>query len=226
MKERPPSDSLLRTVAALYVDPTGVYADAPGVELWGENRDARNYRGPHPVVAHPPCSRWGRYWNGGPSAKVSRVLGDDAGCFEAAFVAVCTFGGVIEHPEASHAWRRFGIPTPPKSGGWMACIPAGWTCCVEQKHYGHEARKATWLYVRGVVAPPPLIWGPAGPGVRLDFHSAEERRRFVKTGRCQRLSKRQRSATPEIFRDVLLSIARQAEVLDKGRPMKMPQLTG
>jgi len=39
------------------------------------------------------------------------------------------------------------------------------------------------------------------------FHSKEERRRAIRTGICQRLSKRQRTETPIPFRDLLLSIA-------------------
>ena len=52
-----------RTVAALYVEPQGVYVGVPGVDPWDEKRDARKYAGPHPVVAHPPCQRWGRFWH-------------------------------------------------------------------------------------------------------------------------------------------------------------------
>lgn len=52
-------------VAALYVTTGGVYFGLPGVDPWDETRDARRYSGPWPVVAHPPCQRWGRYWSGG-----------------------------------------------------------------------------------------------------------------------------------------------------------------
>lgn len=204
-------------IAALFVDPRGVYAGVPGVELWDESRDARTYAGPWPVVAHPPCARWGRYWSGGPSAKVRRELGADGGCFAAALEAVRRWGGVLEHPEASHAWSRFGLNKPGRWSGW---IPAGltdpgWTCCVEQGHYGHPARKATWLYACGVNARylPDLRWGPS-QGQRLDegFHSTEERRRLRKAGQRprRRLSGYERIATPPAFRDLLLELARSA----------------
>jgi hypothetical protein len=45
-------------VAALYVDPAGVYAGLDDVDLWDEKRDARLYAGPWSVVAHPPCKSW------------------------------------------------------------------------------------------------------------------------------------------------------------------------
>jgi hypothetical protein len=139
--------SSVRTIAALYVYADGPYAGLDGVDVWDEARDARLYMGPHPVVAHPPCERWGRYWGGGPSARVKRALGDDGGCFAAALESVRRWGGVLEHPEASHAWRAHGMSRPPRSGGWVVADElGGWTCCVEQGHYGHRARKATWLY--------------------------------------------------------------------------------
>jgi hypothetical protein len=205
-------------VAALYVQRGGAYWDLDGVDPWDVARDARQYAGPHPVVAHPPCERWGRYWGGAPTTWPRRILGDDGGCFAAALSAVRQFGGVLEHPEGSHAWRAFELNTPPRGGGWVvADWQGGWTCCVEQGHYGHRARKATWLYANGVELPS-LRWGKApGDFVRLDvgFHSAEERRRAVKTGACQRLSKNQRMATPPEFRDLLLSIARTAQPVRK-----------
>jgi hypothetical protein len=202
-------------VAALFVSPRGPYAGLLDVDMWDEARDARRYDGPFPVVAHPPCERWGRYWHGGPSARVRRVKGDDGGCFAAALDAVRRFGGVLEHPAASSAWQAFGIRRPPRAGGWVvADWFGGWTCCVDQKHYGHRAQKATWLYAVGCELPS-LTWGKSSGGVRLDlgYHSAEERRRAQRTGICQRLSKKQRTETPIAFRDVLLVMARSVDAV-------------
>lgn len=203
-------------IAALYVQTGGCYFGLPDVDPWDEARDARTYGGPWPVVVHPPCERWGRYWSGGPSARVRRLKGDDGGCFASALASVRRWGGVLEHPEASSAWARHGLTPPTRGGGWtMADFVGGWTCCVEQGSYGHRARKATWLYAVGTDLPR-LRWGRAdGDFLRLDdgFHSAEERDRAVKTGVVQRLSKRQRAATPIEFRDLLLALARSVGVV-------------
>lgn len=205
-------------IAALFVQTNGCYFGLEGVDPWDEPRDARLYAGPHPVVAHPPCERWGRYWGGGPmlhGTPRQKTLGDDGGCFASALASVRRWGGVLEHPEASHAWRVFGLLAPPRHGGW---IPAGdftgWTCCVEQGHYGHRARKATWLYVAGLRALPELAWGPSEATIKLDpgYHSNEERRRAIKTGACQRMGKRERAASPAAFRDLLIGIARASAV--------------
>ena len=200
-------------IAALYVQTDGCYFGLEGVDPWDEKRDARLYAGPWPVVAHPPCERWGRYATGGPSARVKRIKGDDKGCFKAALAAVRRWGDVLEHPEASAAWKAFDLIEPPRHGGWVvADWQGGWTCCIEQGAYSHRARKATWLYACHVDLPS-LSWGRAkGDFVRLDlgYHSAEERRRAVKTGAGKRLSKKQSAATPHAFRDVLISIARSA----------------
>lgn len=203
-------------VAALYTDPRGVYASMPDVECWDEDRDARSYAGPHPVVAHPPCERWGRYWHGGPSAKVRRVLGDDAGCFAAALAAVRRWGGVLEHPAHSHAWKAFGLRAPRDIGWWWRDNAGGWTCHVEQGHYGHRARKATWLYAYAVTTPK-LIWGPAPSGARLDagYHSAAERAADRAAGTVRkpaRLTKSECRHTPLAFAEALVSIARSVRI--------------
>lgn len=135
-------------IAALYVETDGCYFGLPGVDPWDVARDARRYAGPHPVVAHPPCERWGRYWGGGPmlhGTPRQKTLGDDAGCFAAALESVRRWGGVLEHPEASHAFARHGLSRPAWGAGWTAAL-GGWVGCVAQGNYGHRARKLTWLY--------------------------------------------------------------------------------
>jgi hypothetical protein len=198
-------------IAALYVLDGGPYFGLPGVDPWPESRDARLYGGPHPVVAHPPCARWGRYWSGGPSAKVRRELGDDGGCFASALASVRLWGGVLEHPEASHAWRAHGLLAPPQSGGWISAGDyMGSTCCVAQGNYGHRAQKLTWLYACCVDKLPELRWGrtPGRPRLDVGYHSIEERRRGgLRTG-GKRLTARECAETPGEFRDLLLDIAR------------------
>lgn len=111
-------------VAALFVETGGCYFGLEDVEPWDETRDARTYPGPWPVVAHPPCQRWGKFWAGQPGT-IKRTgqrkkLGDDGGCFAAALEAVRRFGGVLEHPEGSHAWAHFGLNIPSRTSGWIS----------------------------------------------------------------------------------------------------------
>lgn len=198
-------------ISALFVETNGIYFNDPRIDPWDINRDAFNYKGPHKVIAHPPCKRWGRYWGGGPmlhGTERQKLLGDDDNCFAYALWCVRTFGGIIEHPEASHAWRWFGLNKPDRNGGWVkADNYGGYTCCVSQGYYGHRAQKLTWLY--GVnIKQLNLKWGKC-PGKQLMeavFHSKEERARLRKTGICQRLSAKQRAATPVEFKELLINL--------------------
>lgn len=201
-------------IAALFVETDGTYFGIPGVDPWDIERDARLYEGPHPVVAHPPCQRWGRYWGGAPKTWPRLKLGNDGGCFATALHAVRMWGGVLEHPEGSHAWRYFQINEPPRYGGWVkADWLGGWTCCVEQGHYGHISRKATWLYAFGF-DPPPMIWGRCERKLdpelveRLGYKKASRRGTLATVGGGG--NPKERNATPPKFRDALIDMARSA----------------
>lgn len=201
-------------IAALYVETDGAYFGIQGVEPWDEAKDARRYRGPLPVVAHPPCQRWGRYWHGAPNKPNQYSMGEDGGCFAAALTAVRNHGGVLEHPAHSHAWRWHGLKTPPKDGGWVQADDfGGWTCHVEQGHYGHVSRKATWLYAVGTERPE-LTWGSSGQRIHpvaLERYGYEKARRIGMMAMVGGKDKtRIRNATPPEFRDLLLAIARSA----------------
>ena len=203
-------------LAALFVEAGGSYWGIDGVDPWDEARDARKYRGPHPVVAHPPCQRWGKFWAGQPlwiaRTGERKVKGDDGGCFEHALAMVRQCGGILEHPEGSHAWAKFNLNKPPRHGGWiMADGFLGWTCCVEQGAYGHYARKPTWLYAVGAKLPD-LRWGksePTFPQWALDRYGLAKCKRagelaFKGGGK----DNHHRIGTPPEFRDLLLGIAR------------------
>lgn len=203
----------MKSVAALFVEKDGCYFGLPDVDPWDEARDARRYPGNMPVVAHPPCERWGRYWHGSPRKPHQYRLGDDGNCFEAALAHVRRFGGVLEHPAYSNAWRAFRLP-PPLLEGWMPFPNDEWVAHVEQGHYGHMARKATWLFVKSPVPPPDLTWGPAPQRlspIALERHGYEKARRTgVMAYVGGKAKKTIRGTTPLAFRDLLLSIARAA----------------
>lgn len=206
-------------IAALYVQTGGAYFDLSGVDPWDEARDARQYDGPWPVVAHPPCQRWGKLWAGQPlfikRTGIRKIKGDDGGCFAAALDAVRKFGGVLEHPWGSHAWAHFGLNKPSRKGGWiMADFHGGWTCCVEQGRYGHYARKPTLLYAVGCELPE-FDWGESEPRIP---QWAIDRYGLAKAKRIGELSFKgggvdssPRIGTPEAFREILIGMARSVK---------------
>ena len=197
-----------QSISALFVQTGGHYFGLDGVDPWDIERDARKYNGPNPVVAHPPCTRWCQlaYIV---QKRYGYMVGNDGGCFESALESVRRWGGVLEHPAFSYAWRTFGITRPPRTG-WqrssicfsgMQCAP-GWVCQVSQSAYGHRARKRTWLLYVGENAPAPMLWVEPTPTAQVSFCKNHG------DSPLPRLSKKEASQTPIAFRDALLSLAR------------------
>ena len=217
-------------VAALYVDPKGVYASLPDVDVWDEARDARGYFGPWPVVAHPPCNRWCRM-AGFVEKLYGHKIGDDGGTFGHALWSVRAFGGVLEHPAYSLAWKHFGLPRPVTRSGWTLTMEGEAVCYVEQGRYGLPVRKGTWLYAVGCDLPE-LRWGwtrdQEGDPERQDewggMHGWRDAWKMTVSdlgpGNSRRrgadfvpgLQYRDASHTPPAFRDVLLGMARSANL--------------
>ena len=188
-----------KTVAALFVMPDGCYSGLDFVDLWPESRDAMQYAGPLPVVAHPPCARWSRL-----AGLVEHVYGykrgDDGGTFCSALGSVRRYGGVLEHPAATAAWPTDDLPRP-LHGAWIRTFCGGWVTQVAQSTYGHRAIKLTWLYYVGKTAPLALDWSISPHTAR----GSELRKRGAR--KVERMSRRERIVTPARFRDLLLQMA-------------------
>lgn len=207
---RAPSPGLtLRTdVSVLYVDPRGVYPKLVA-DWWDEARDARNYAGPNPVVAHPPCSRWCRLAKF-IEHRCGHRVGDDGGCFRSALSSVRSFGGILEHPSHSIAWDEFRLPdlqTQPYDNY------GGHTIEIEQVAWGHKARKTTWLYIVGIpvarVVDAAFPWMNRGPWAHYEptaeiGHGMHKRRNYPRIG------DREASRTPLAFAEWLIELAAQA----------------
>ena len=188
-------------VAALFVLRDGPYSKIPGVDCWDKERNALNYRGPHPVVAHPPCNRWGLFWAGNPLQERKQNLGDDGGCANHGLHCVRTYGGVMEHPFASYFFETAGIRKPKAltgvwepAGDWI-----GFVCYVEQGSYGNETRKPTILYAHGgcdlsIISPTSV--------------KGENRIAAGKRDAWEKTNKTSRMATPERLRNLLVELAR------------------
>jgi len=215
----------MSVVAALFVQDGGCYSGLPQVDSWPQSRDARLYAGPWPVVAHPPCQRWGKMWFGQPlTVKLTgmrKKKGDDDGCFASALAAVRRFGGVLEHPWGSHAWAHFKLNKPSRKGGWVIADDYGWTCCVEQGRYGHYARKPTMLYMCGAHRPE-LRWGHSDarldPAVVARMGLKRAKRLGEVGARGGGKDSTPRIHTPLEFRDILLNIARSVHTPEAVAP--------
>lgn len=129
------------TVAVLFARADSFYKTIPGCDVWDEARDARNWSGGAPLVAHPPCRLWGRL------RQFAKAKNPEAERQLAIYAVkhVRKYGGVIEHPAQSTLWAHCGLPRPGQSPDAFG----GYTIEVRQCDWGHKAEKLTWLYIVG-----------------------------------------------------------------------------
>jgi hypothetical protein len=168
-------------VSVLFTRSDSCYIDLVA-DCWDIQRDARGYKGPNPVVCHPPCRGWGRLRHWAKPRPDEKALG--------LFAVDCVrkYGGVLEHPYGSTLWPAAGLPKP----GFKPDAWGGWTLLVEQGWFGHAAPKPTYLYIVG------LSRADIGD-LPFQLHRA--------AGRTLELSPADRERTPPKFAKFLLSIA-------------------
>lgn len=137
-----------------------------GLDVFDVLRDARNYAGDAPVIAHPPCRGWGKLRH------MSKHLPGELELAHFAVAAVRRCGGVLEHPAHSFLWPAAGLPAPGERDEF-----GGFTFPILQSWFGHEAPKSTWLYFVGLspVDLPPLPFVLGIPDGRIEFMSTAKR---------------------------------------------------
>jgi len=124
-------------VSALYVRKDSIYKQL-GIDCWDIDRDARNWPGGNPVIAHPPCRAWGSL------SHMAKPREDEKELAIRAIRAIREFGGILEHPATSKLWAVLNLPAPGKIDSF-----GGYTLCINQSWFGHKALKKTFLYIVG-----------------------------------------------------------------------------
>jgi hypothetical protein len=127
-------------IAVLFARKDSRYKDLIDFDVYDIDRDARNYNGNDPVIAHPPCRAWGRL------SHMANPRPDEKDLAWFALNKVRKNGGVLEHPKGSRLLKEASLPLP----GEFPDEFGGFTILIDQYHFGHVARKWTHLYIVGI----------------------------------------------------------------------------
>lgn len=126
-------------VPVLFVHQRSNYKILPGFDCYDKQRNALNYTGNQPVIAHPPCRLW------------SRLRGlSKAPEFERHFAVwsinlVRSVGGIVEHPYDSKLWDYINCPEPGTFDEF-----GGTSFVFDQFDFGYYVRKRTRIYIVGL----------------------------------------------------------------------------
>lgn len=107
------------------------YFNIEGLDIWTQERNAYNYTGNNPIIAHPPCAQWSRLHKFAKENKNEKELA--LHCWD----LVNKNGGILEHPSGSHLFKYVGADTKK-------------ILLVNQYWWGFPARKKTLLYFHNV----------------------------------------------------------------------------
>lgn len=190
--------------AVLFARRDSVYKTLP-CDVWDIDRDARNFPGGVPIVAHPPCRAWGRLRH------FARPRPDEKMLAIFAVEQIRKWGGVLEHPHTSTLWDACQLP-PPGARDYLG----GFTLPILQWWFGHRAEKPTWLYVCGCdpfdVPPLPFVLGES-THVITQMRTLRDGTRLQKgmPGWRPEVTKHEREATPLKLAEWLIELARRCK---------------
>lgn len=181
-----------QTVAALCVRRDSIYKSIPNIDAWDIDRDAYQWPGGCPVVAHPPCAQWSMMRGFAKQHDRSKQLAPY--CVD----LVRRYGGVVDHPWGSLLWPYMQLPEPFQKKDKFG----GWTLQVDQFAFGHKARKRTLLYIVG--CGPALLPPIPKRNGRPEYLCCAPMRTRTRVKVCSPV---EREATPEAFAHFLVAIA-------------------
>lgn len=155
-------------ITILFTQKDSVYNTIPNTDTWDKTRNAINYQGKEPIIAHPPCRAWGDY------AHKAKPEPGEKELTRWTVKKIREVGGVMEHPRRSKIWKELPRPGKPDHYG-------GFTINIDQYWFGHQAIKNTTLYIVGTTPRniPPIP-------IKLPY----------KVRSVENMSKRQRESTP------------------------------
>jgi hypothetical protein len=179
-------------ISVLFVRLDSIYKRL-GVDAWDMHRDARNWDGNCPVIAHPPCRGWGKLRH------FAKPATDEKELALFAVDKIRIHGGILEHPQGSLLFKDL-LPLPGKTDSW-----GGYTVEIDQFDFGHKAQKRTWLYIVGL----PIDQFPFIPERKEMpmYVVASSGRKTGKRAYKKRLSIAEREETPEQFAKFLIDLA-------------------
>ena len=123
-------------VSVLFTRENSVY-DEMGLDTWPKSRDAANWPGGNPIIAHPPCAQWSVLKPFAHRNLRQKAFGPWS------VLLARRYGGVVEHPYRSGLWPFMNLPEPGSADEW------GKSIIVDQHWFGHRAQKRTLLYICG-----------------------------------------------------------------------------
>jgi hypothetical protein len=180
-------------VSVLFTRSDSIYKTL-GVDCWDIERDARNWPGGNPIIAHPPCRAWGQL------SHMAKPRHDEKELAIWSIEQIRKWGGVLEHPRASKLWKVMNLPM-----GAARDIHGGFTLSVNQFWWGHKAKKSTLLYVCGTtpgeLPPMPLRFEYA------EYAVLQGNMRKGDPGYLKRITEKEREATPIEFAKWLIEVA-------------------
>lgn len=207
----------VREVAALFVRSDSIYKTMPGVDAWDIERDARNWPGGAPVVAHPPCRLWASL------RTKSKAPPEEKEHARWAIEQVRANGGVLEHPWLSTLWDELKLRWNPRDEHGRR-DEYGWLLPTDLHSFGFAAKKRTGIYIVGLRAAglpaPPLRLGHATHTIGL--WSGRDK------ATCRpSIAKSQFDSTPPAMAAWLVEIARRsrvASVSENAQPPVLPDV--